>query len=84
MNVGSMDDTVNEIEKNLKQNLFIQHGVVNVAKLINMRSNLSLFKSISSCNMINIDGMGVVWAARFLGYKIPERVSGIDLFYRLN
>lgn len=83
MNVSSIDDTVIEIEKNLKQNLFIQHGVVNVAKLINMRSDFSLFKSISSCNMINIDGMGVVWAARFLGYKIPERVSGIDLFYRL-
>ena len=30
-----------------------------------------------------MDGTGVVWGARLLGYKIPERVAGIDLFYKL-
>ena len=27
--------------------------------------------------------MGIVWAARFLGYEIKERVAGIDLMENL-
>jgi N-acetylglucosaminyldiphosphoundecaprenol N-acetyl-beta-D-mannosaminyltransferase len=29
------------------------------------------------------DGSGLVWAARFSGTPLPERVTGIDLMYRL-
>lgn len=61
----------------------MQHSVVNVAKLVNMQSNASLHRSVSACDIVNIDGMGVLWAARLLGHKVQERVAGIDLFYRL-
>jgi N-acetylglucosaminyldiphosphoundecaprenol N-acetyl-beta-D-mannosaminyltransferase len=27
--------------------------------------------------------MGVVWGARWLGYNVPERVAGVDLFEKL-
>jgi len=27
--------------------------------------------------------MGIVWGARFLGHKVPERVAGVDLFHEL-
>lgn len=57
--------------------------VVNVAKLVYMRSNQQLRESVSSCDIINIDGMGAVLGARFLGHKVPERVAGIDLFDEL-
>ena len=29
------------------------------------------------------DGAGAVWAGRHLGYKVPERVAGFDLYNQL-
>ncbi|EED28234.1 WecB/TagA/CpsF family glycosyltransferase [Vibrio sp. 16] len=84
MDSATMQDTVAQIEGRVRQNLFTQHVVVNVAKLVNMRSDDTLACSIKECDIINIDGMGVVWGARFLGHKIPERVAGVDLFHNLN
>lgn len=83
VDIASLDETVCEIDRIIDANGFIQHGVVNAAKLVNMQSNTSLQGSISACDIVNIDGMGVVWAARMLGHQVPERVAGIDLFYRL-
>ena len=48
-----------------------------------MQKDQVLNSSVRECDIINIDGMGVVLGARFLGYTIPERVAGIDLFYAL-
>ena len=39
--------------------------------------------SVKACDIINIDGMGVVLGARFCGHTIPERVAGVDLFHAL-
>ena len=62
---------------------FTQHVVVNVAKLVHMRSDAQLGESVRSCDIINIDGMGVVVGARFLGHDVSERVAGVDLFHEL-
>ena len=80
-----MDDARNldVIEQRIDARLFTQHVVVNVAKLIHMRDDAQLMESVESCDIINIDGAGVVWGGRFLGIDIPERVTGIDLFYKL-
>lgn len=79
-----MVDTVQLIAKRLRAGIFTQHVVVNVAKLVNMREDLELAQSVTECDIINIDGMGVVWGARFSGHEVPERVSGVDLFHELN
>jgi N-acetylglucosaminyldiphosphoundecaprenol N-acetyl-beta-D-mannosaminyltransferase len=79
----SMQDTVAVIAKRIKQDCFTQHVVLNVAKLVHMRKDRALRESVNSCDIINIDGMGVVWGARLCGLNIPERVSGVDLFLRL-
>lgn len=83
MDVGSMAETVELIRKSVATDGFTQHVVVNVAKLVNMRRDLQLRESVSSCDIINIDGMGVVYGARFLGHSVPDRVAGVDLFYEL-
>jgi len=83
MHAISMHETLNYIEHRIESKIFTQHVVVNVAKIINARKDQQLFESIVSSDLINIDGMGVVWGARFLGHKIPERVTGIDLFNQL-
>ncbi|MCY1436723.1 N-acetylglucosaminyldiphosphoundecaprenol N-acetyl-beta-D-mannosaminyltransferase [compost metagenome] len=78
-----MSETVATICSNIHAGRFTQHVVINVAKLIHMRSDPQLNTSVRSCDIINIDGMGIVWGARFLGHKVPERVAGVDLFHEL-
>jgi N-acetylglucosaminyldiphosphoundecaprenol N-acetyl-beta-D-mannosaminyltransferase len=79
----TMNDSVGEIERRLELGQFTQHSVVNAAKLVNMMEDAELRRSVESSDIVNIDGMGVVWGGRLLGLDIPERVTGIDLFYRL-
>ncbi|MBI2380899.1 MAG: WecB/TagA/CpsF family glycosyltransferase [Gammaproteobacteria bacterium] len=79
----TMDATVAEIRRRLSTGEFTQHVVVNVAKIVHMQEDKKLAESVSACDIVNIDGMGVVWGARFLGHEVPERVAGIDLFERL-
>lgn len=40
--------------------------------------------SVLHSHLSLMDGMPLVWAARLMGIPIPERVSGSDLFERLN
>jgi N-acetylglucosaminyldiphosphoundecaprenol N-acetyl-beta-D-mannosaminyltransferase len=79
----TMDETILLIGSRISQKIFTQHSVVNVSKLVHMRTDPELANSVRSCDIINIDGMGVVWGARFCGHIIPERVAGIDLFQQL-
>ena len=58
-------------------------GVVNVAKLVKMRSDKELKESLHSADLIGADGVPLVWASRLLGNPLPERVNGTDLMYRL-
>jgi N-acetylglucosaminyldiphosphoundecaprenol N-acetyl-beta-D-mannosaminyltransferase len=62
---------------------WIQHGLVNVAKIVNMRHDPSLRAAVNGCSLVNIDGVGVLWAMRAAGIKAPERVNGTDLFESL-
>ena len=48
-----------------------------------MNKDTALRESVLSCDIINIDGMGVVFGARLKGIHIPERVAGVDLFMKL-
>ncbi|WP_199482736.1 WecB/TagA/CpsF family glycosyltransferase [Vibrio owensii] len=84
MDTLNMPETVESIKKRIQTGLFTQHVVVNVAKLVNMKKDPELASSVTECDIINIDGMGVVWGARFLGHSVPERVAGVDLFHNLN
>jgi N-acetylglucosaminyldiphosphoundecaprenol N-acetyl-beta-D-mannosaminyltransferase len=83
MDVGTMDEAVELICSRLERGQFTQHVVVNVAKLVHMQRDAELAASVRACDLINIDGMGVVWGARLLGVPVPERVAGVDLFERL-
>ena len=71
MDVATMEETVSYIEQRVSAGGFLQHVVVNVAKLVNMQKDPQLAESVKSCDVINIDGMGVVWGARLLGHRVP-------------
>ena len=83
MHPWTMRQTLEEITRRMDEGQFVQHVVVNVAKLVNMREDHILREAVTGCDIINIDGMGVVWGARLAGHSVPERVAGIDLFFQL-
>ncbi len=80
MDVATGRETVELVKNRVEARRFTQHVVVNVAKVVHMQHDVVLAASIRACDIINIDGMGVVWAARLLGVEVPERVAGVDLF----
>ncbi len=57
----------------------LQIGVVNAAKLVNMRRDANLQADVAASNLILADGIAVVWASKLLRRPLPERVAGIDL-----
>ena len=83
--IDSLDlrQTIVKIEKYIEERTPHQHVVVNVAKLVKARKMPWLREIISTCDIINADGMPIVWASRLLGKPLPGRVAGTDLFYEL-
>ena len=79
----NMDQTLARIEEFVKENNPRQHVVVNVAKIVEMQKDPELRGIVSNCDLINADGMPVVWASRLLGNPLPCRVAGVDLFQNL-
>jgi N-acetylglucosaminyldiphosphoundecaprenol N-acetyl-beta-D-mannosaminyltransferase len=79
----TMQETLDVIEnainhRNARPQAFL-HVVINVAKLVACRRNPALRDDLESADLVNVDGMGVVWGARLCGIPVPERVTGIDL-----
>lgn len=79
----TMDETINEIDKSIKEKIHLHHVVVNAAKLVHMQKDKELYDSVVNSDIINPDGQAVVWASKFLGQPLKERVAGIDLMENL-
>jgi len=83
LDLVSMAETVARADAAMTSGHRLQQVVVNVAKLIHMRTDEELRQDVMDSDVINIDGMGVLWGVRLLGYRVPERVTGIDLMLTL-
>jgi N-acetylglucosaminyldiphosphoundecaprenol N-acetyl-beta-D-mannosaminyltransferase len=55
----------------------------NASHVVEMRDNPALQQAADAADLVTADGMSLVWAGRFLGHKVPERVAGIDLLSNL-
>ena len=58
-------------------------ATANAEMLMMANSDFELQKILNSAAMVVPDGAGTVWAARHLGYDMPERVAGVDLVTNL-
>jgi N-acetylglucosaminyldiphosphoundecaprenol N-acetyl-beta-D-mannosaminyltransferase len=83
VNALSMNGTLQLIKDRIESGQFTQHVVVNAGKVVDMKKDELLHDSVITSDIINADGMAVVWASRFLGEPLPERVPGIDLMMNL-
>ena len=79
----SMEETLERVEGFVRSGRPHQHVVVNVDKLVKASRDEDLRRIINECDLVNVDGMPVVWASRVLGKPLKERVAGIDLFEAL-
>lgn len=77
------NETIDRIDEAIQLNNRINHVVINAGKVVLMQKDPELYKSVVSNDIINADGQSIVWAARFLGKYLPERVAGADLMQHL-
>jgi N-acetylglucosaminyldiphosphoundecaprenol N-acetyl-beta-D-mannosaminyltransferase len=83
INILTMDETVELARGSMRDRTRLQHVALNVAKLVNARSDKVLAADVANSDVVSIDGMGIVWGARLLGLPVRERVAGVDLLARL-
>jgi len=70
---------VNIIDDNVSTaNKIIQNGL-NSFSIVELNKNKELVDAFNNSDLVSIDGMSLVWALRFLGHSIPERVACPDL-----
>jgi len=68
---------------------FVQKGVthqvvtVNPEFVMRAQSDEPFRRVLNGADLVLADGIGLVWAARLLGHRLPERVAGSDLVPRI-
>jgi N-acetylglucosaminyldiphosphoundecaprenol N-acetyl-beta-D-mannosaminyltransferase len=83
MDAMRMDDVIERCRTALATRSRVLLGVLNAAKIVELRRNPLLRESLMECDLLLADGQSVVWASKLLGRPLPERVAGIDIFTRL-
>jgi len=83
IDVLTMAETVESARAAMRDRKRLQHVALNVAKFVNMRLDPVLCSDVMQSDLVGIDGMGIVFAARWFGIPVQERVSGIDLFQEI-
>src|SRR5262245_51948688 len=81
-NMG-LDDFVSRAEQFISSKAAHYIAMMNVAKIVKMRSDKELAQSILAADLIGADGVPLVWVSRLFGTPLPGRVNGTDLMYRL-
>lgn len=75
----TMDGVLERAERAIATRTPLVHVSLNVAKLVNMRSDRQLGDDVRLGDIVTADGMGIVWGAKLLGLPVPERIAGVDL-----
>lgn len=76
---ATLEQALGRVESAVIHREEIKIGVVNAAKVVNMRYDGELREAVLESDVVYADGVSVVWASRILGKPLPERVAGIDL-----
>ncbi len=80
----TMDEAVTKLTQDTlqqKRNFVVTAN----AEIIMMAQDDKEYKTLlaETADLILPDGAGTVWAGNYLGYTVPERVAGYDLYLRL-
>lgn len=79
----TMAQAVERVEKLIAAQKNSIVATVNAEMLLRATQDDDFKKILNSAELVVPDGAGAVWAARHLGYEMPERVAGFDLVQEL-
>lgn len=83
IDILTMNETIDRARCAMRDRETTLHVAMNVAKLVNMRTDPVLADDVKSSDIVGIDGMGILWAAKLCGLPATERVAGVDLLQAL-
>jgi N-acetylglucosaminyldiphosphoundecaprenol N-acetyl-beta-D-mannosaminyltransferase len=66
----SMVETIERVRNAIESHMQIHHTVINANKVVLLQNDSELRRSVNSADLINIDGKGVLWAAKLLGKPV--------------
>ncbi|MCR5030945.1 MAG: WecB/TagA/CpsF family glycosyltransferase [Selenomonadaceae bacterium] len=78
-----MREAVEQAERWMDERRGALIATANAEMIMNATRDEELFEILRSADLVVPDGAGTVWAARHLGYEMPERVAGYDLSQEL-
>ncbi|EGO8717450.1 glycosyltransferase [Enterococcus faecalis] len=79
----SFSETIQKMEEMIVNKSIAQHVAINANKINMMYKSKELKSIVDNSELISADGQSIVWASKFLGNNVTERVTGIDLFETL-
>ncbi len=83
INLVNMQQAIKKVENIIREGTPSQVITLNAEIVYRAQQDPYLKELINSANLVTPDGIGIVWAAHKLGYKLEERVTGIDMLYSL-
>lgn len=79
----SFKETINKINESIQNGEKIIYMDINADKVVSAKNDPTMLNFINSSDIINPDGVAVVWASKIVGKPLKERIAGIDLFQEL-
>ncbi|MFH1485360.1 MAG: WecB/TagA/CpsF family glycosyltransferase [Chloroflexota bacterium] len=77
------DEAVQRIQEFIEAGTPHQVVTVNPEFLVQAKENAAFHRVLASSHLALADGVGLLWAARFLGCALRTRVTGVDLMKSL-
>jgi N-acetylglucosaminyldiphosphoundecaprenol N-acetyl-beta-D-mannosaminyltransferase len=79
----NIKEVTKEIEFALKNKMQIRIVTLNTFGLSLTLKNKEFKEIINKAELVTPDGFGILWLAKFLSSSLKERVTGIDLIYKI-
>lgn len=79
----TMKEMVNLADESVRENKQLWYVDLNASKVAALQDDNDLFNCLKNCDIVGADGKSIVWASRFLGNPLPERIAGIDIMENL-
>jgi len=80
----TLQQLVHEVKRSLIAGERTRLAFANPEFCVVAQNDIQLLKYLNNCDFCLADGVGVLWAAKFYGSPLPERVTGTDFVYELS
>lgn len=84
VHVVTISEVIEIVRNMVTSGLDHQIATVNPEFIMTAQKHDEFRRVLNSTSLSFADGMGVVWAARILGHRLPERIPGVDVVERIS